>query len=152
MSTKTKPFYKKWQFWTIAAALVIVVATAVGIGLSANTGRGQFGMAADTGISDEDLHSVGETVEFDGGNITLTEVVRDYQPTDTRYVPDDGYEYLKATVKVENTSDQAMSYNAINWEVLGAASEAQSAADLNYAEEGAIDSGKIEPGQSLTAS
>jgi len=59
----------------------------------------------------------GETAVYNDIEYTITAVEKT-QGTNEYLKPNEGYEYVKVTLKIENKSDEKISYNALDWQMV----------------------------------
>lgn len=109
---KTSPVYKKWWFWTIIVIVLLGIGGAVG---SSNKDAKKVGGSevSEQGSLESDTFKVGDIVAIDGQEIAVTNVERNW--TGEYSKPDAGKEFVRITVKIENKSNDAISYNALYW-------------------------------------
>lgn len=107
------PVYKKWWFWVI----IIVILIGVG-GAAASSDKdakkvGSGNITTSQGDDGSTTFKVGDIIAIEDQEITVTSVQRNWAAEYSK--PDEGKEYVKVTVKIENKSDDTTSYNALNW-------------------------------------
>ena len=120
-----KPFYKRW--WFIALVLIIVFG-AFASGSDDENDTGPTKVDNDTEIVDEDNtdeevsdeeeienseFAVGEKVEFEGQIVEITDV--EFSNGEDFDTPAEGNEYVIVHVRIENESDEKISYNPYNF-------------------------------------
>ena len=109
-----KPFYKKWWFW------IIVVIIVIGGGASSSNQATKVGTNNGTSSSkssEQTVFKVGDIISYDKKEITVTSVERNHSSGNEYIKPSDGMEYVKVTIKIENKSDDKISYNTLDWEM-----------------------------------
>lgn len=116
-----QPIYKKWWFWVI---IVVVLIGIGGAGASSNkdaqkVGEGESSESAGTGEKSENKENqtfkVGDVISIDDRGITVEKVQRNWSGEYSK--PSDGKEYVMITVKIENKSDDKISYNSSEWKM-----------------------------------
>lgn len=114
-----KPIYKKWWFWVIIVVVLIMIA---GAGASSNkdaqkVGDNESSESTDSGNSDskDQTFKVGDVVAIDNREVTVEKVQRNWSSEYSK--PKDGKEYVMVTVKIENKSDDKISYNSSEWKM-----------------------------------
>ena len=123
ISTKTKtekPFYKKAWFW-----IVIVVIIAIGsqykqpekVGENKNSGSNGSSQTQKSESKKEEKteFNVGDIIAFDGKELTVEKVERNWKSEKAYIKPKDGKEYVKVSVKIENKSETEMNYNVFEF-------------------------------------
>lgn len=123
VSSKTKsekPFYKKAWFW-----IVIVVIIAIGsqykqpekVGENKNSGsNGSYQTQNSESKKEEKTEfNVGDIIAFDGKELTVEKVERNWKSEKAYIKPKDGKEYVKVSVKIENKSETEMNYNVFEF-------------------------------------
>lgn len=125
ISTKAKsekPFYKKAWFW-----IVIVIIIAIGgqskqaekVGENKNSesnGSSQI-QNKESKKEEKTEFKVGDIIAFDGKELTVEKVERNWKSEKTYIKPKDGKEYVKVSVKIENKSETEMNYNVFEFKV-----------------------------------
>ena len=123
ISTKTKSektFYKKAWFW-----IVIVVIIAIGsqykqpekVGENKNSGSNGSSQTQNSEKKKEEKteFNVGDIIAFDGKELTVEKVERNWNSGNSYLKPKDGKEYVKVSVKIENKSETEMNYNVFEF-------------------------------------
>lgn len=109
-----KPIFKKWWFWVIIVFIIIGVSSSQ----SANKNATKVGENGSTSQNSEQTKfKVGDVIAFDGKQITVTSVDRNYSTGNDYIKPSDGKEFIKVNVIIENKSDDKVSYNVFDWKV-----------------------------------
>ena len=111
-----KPFYKKAWFW-----IVIVVIIAIGsqykqpekVGENKNSGPNGSSQTQNSEKKKEEKteFNIGDIIAFDGKELTVEKVERNWNSGNSYLKPKDGKEYVKVSVKIENKSETEMNYN-----------------------------------------
>lgn len=108
-----KPVYKKWWFWVIIAVVVIAIGSAGGN----DNGAKKVGTnGEETSIEQTEFH-VGDVISYNGQEITVKSVERNYTTGNQYEKPSEGHEYVKVNLYIENKSDDKISYNPYDWEM-----------------------------------
>lgn len=114
-SQEKTPIYKKWWFWVIIIIVLIIGGGAASGSkepkkISENDGTSQQ-------TSDENqTFKVGDTIAVDGKEIIVSNVQRDYSPSE--YIKaSDGKEFIRVNVEIKNASDDKTSYNILEWQI-----------------------------------
>lgn len=120
-----KPFYKRW--WFIVLVLIIAFGAITTVGED-ETDAGPAKVDGDTEVVAEDNDdekdndeeeientefSVGEQVEFEGQIVEITDV--QFSSGEDFDTPAEGNEYVIVHIKIENQSDEKISYNPYNF-------------------------------------
>ena len=115
-----KPFYKKAWFW-----IVIVVIIAIGsqykqpekVGENKNSGSNGSSQTQNSEKKKEEKteFNVGDIIAFDGKELTVEKVERNWKSEKAYIKPKDGKEYVKVSVKIENKSETEMNYNVFEF-------------------------------------
>ena len=63
-------------------------------------------------------NSQNETVTYNDIAYSITNVEKTKEPSNDYSQPEDGYEYVKVTIKIENKSNKKASYNALNFQMV----------------------------------
>lgn len=113
------PFYKKWWFWVVIAVLLICVVAA---GASSKKDPQKVGDDASSEQQDqqskkdeEKTFRVGDVIAVENQEMTVVSVERNWSSEYSK--PKDGKEYIIVTVKLENKSDDKLSYTSGDWDL-----------------------------------
>ncbi len=122
--TKSESEKKKPNKIVGIMTLIIIVIVVIAIASSgdsepkkvdqADTGSTSERKSGDSGKTD---FTVGDVIAFDGREITVTSVERNYSTGNEYAIPKDGKEFVKIDIKIENKSDDKLSYNAFDWKI-----------------------------------
>lgn len=154
ISAKTKsekPFYKKAWFW-----IVIVVIIAVGsqskqaekVGENKNpesNGSSQI-QNSEKKKEEKTEFKVGDIIAFDGKELTVEKVDRNWNSGNAYIKPKDGKEYVKVSVKIENKSETEMKYNVFEFKAEDSNGAAESADWQTYSLPDSLGSGDLAKG------
>ena len=100
-----KPIYKKWWFWVIIVVVIIAIGSAAGndaekvgeVGDNNNSSQ-----SSNNGGSSQNEFKVGDVIAFDGREVTVTSVQRNFYTGNQFIKPSDGKEFVKVNVTIEN--------------------------------------------------
>ncbi len=148
-----KPIYKKWWFWVI----IILVISAIGATSSQSNNGGNSNEATKVGegsgdnTASQDGQSgefkVGDVIAYDGKEITVRAVHRNYSTGNSYFTPKDGMEYIKVDLLIKNKSDDRISYNALDWEIQDGNGNIENYIDAMFAQaDDALGSGDLAKG------
>lgn len=112
------PIYKKWWFWVI----IVLVLVAIGGGASqeaSKVGTVENSTSNETSSTstENSVFKVGDIIEKNNVRIAVTSVERNYSTGNEFTEPKDGKEFVKLNIKIENKSNDRVSYNALDWEI-----------------------------------
>ena len=152
--TKTKsekPFYKKAWFW-----IVIVVIIAVGgqskqaekVGENKNpelNGSSQI-QNSEKKKEEKNEFKVGDIIAFDGKELTVEKVERNWKSEKAYIKPKDGKEYIKVSLKIENKSETEMNYNVFEFKAEDSNGAAENADMQTYSLPDSLGSGDLVKG------
>ena len=160
ISSKTKsekPFYKKAWFW-----IIIVVIIAIGsqykqpekVGENKNSGsNGSSQIQKGESKKEEKTEfNVGDIIAFDGKELTVEKVERNWNSGNAYLKPKDGKEYVKVSVKIENKSETEMNYNVFEFKAEDSNGAAESADGQTYSLPDSLGSGDLVKGGKKTGS
>ena len=146
-----KPFYKKAWFW-----IVIVVIIAIGsqykqpekVGENKNSGsNGSYQtQKGDSKKEEKTEFNVGDIIAFDGKELTVEKVERNWNSGNAYLKPKDGKEYVKVSVKIENKSETEMNYNVFEFKAEDSNGAAESADGQTYSLPDSLGSGDLVKG------
>jgi len=140
-----KPIFKQWWFW-------IIIVVIIGIGGVASQGDKEatkVGENSDSSqkASDEKTEfKVGDIIAYDGKEITIKSIKRNYDSGNQFITPAKGKEYIKINIYIENKSDDKISYNTYDWELQDSDGDIQSVAMLTYSIDDGLGSGDLAKG------
>ena len=154
ISSKTKsekPFYKKAWFW-----IVIVVIIAIGsqykqpekVGENKNSGSNGSSQTQNSDSKKEEKteFNVGDIIAFDGKELTVEKVERNWNSGNAYLKPKDGKEYVKVSVKIENKSETEMNYNVFEFKAEDSNGAAENADMQTYSLPDSLGSGDLVKG------
>ena len=154
ISTKTKSektFYKKAWFW-----VVIVVIIAIGsqykqpekVGENKNSGSNGSSQTQNSEKKKEEKteFNVGDIIAFDGKELTVEKVERNWNSGNAYLKPKDGKEYVKVSVKIENKSETEMNYNVFEFKAEDSNGAAENADMQTYSLPDSLGSGDLVKG------
>ena len=154
ISTKTKSektFYKKAWFW-----IVIVVIIAIGsqykqpekVGENKNSGSNGSSQNQNSESKKEEKteFNVGDIIAFDGKELTVEKVERNWNSGNAYLKPKDGKEYVKVSVKIENKSETEMNYNVFEFKAEDSNGAAENADMQTYSLPDSLGSGDLVKG------
>ena len=154
VSSKTKsekPFYKKAWFW-----IVIVVIIAIGsqykqpekVGENKNSGSKGSSQTQNSEKKKEEKteFNVGDIIAFDGKELTVEKVERNWNSGNAYLKPKYGKEYVKVSVKIENKSETEMNYNVFEFKAEDSNGAAESANGQTYSLPDSLGSGDLVKG------
>lgn len=154
ISSKTKsekPFYKKAWFW-----IVIVVIIAIGSQykqpekVSENKNSGSNGSSqtqnSEKKKEEKTEFNVGDIIAFDGKELTVEKVERNWNSGNAYLKPKDGKEYVKVSVKIENKSETEMNYNVFEFKAEDSNGAAENADMQTYSLPDSLGSGDLVKG------
>ena len=153
ISTKTKsekPFYKKAWFW-----IVVVVIIAIGsqykqpekVGENKNSGSNGSSQTQNSESKKEKTEfNVGDIIAFDGKELTVEKVERNWNSGNAYLKPKDSKEYVKVSVKIENKSETEMNYNVFEFKAEDSNGAAESADGQTYSLPDSLGSGDLVKG------
>ena len=100
--------------------------------------------------SEKTVFNVGEVISFDGKEVAVNSVDRNWSSGNQFIVPDSGNEFVKVNVTIKNTSSNEISYNTFDWKMQDSNGNIVSPASSTYSVDGAISSGELAEGGTKT--
>lgn len=144
-SEKT-PVFKKWWFW------VIIVIVLIGVGGAAGGNKNEP-TKVDSGTSTSEQKSeektdfaVGDIIAYDGKEITVVSVDRHFDTGNQFVKPESGKEFVRINVKIENKSEDKISYNTYDWELQDSDGDIQSVSGSHYIIDNGLGNGDLAAG------
>ena len=100
-----------------ASEIIYLVAIAIVVMLLASCGgSSDSDSGGETENSDTDkIYAIGDTINREGAEITVTDVTRNFDPNDEFSEPGKDKEFVKVIVDIKNNSDKHISYNTFDW-------------------------------------
>jgi hypothetical protein len=96
--------------------------------------------------------NVGETIAFDGKEVIVTSVERDWSSDNQYMQPDEGKEFVKVNVTILNTSKNRASYNTFDWEIQDSGGAIEGISFYTYSESDSLGSGELVEGGTKSGS
>ena len=90
--------------------------------------------------------NVGDIIAFDGKELTVEKVERNWNSGNSYLKPKDGKEYVKVSVKIENKSETEMNYNVFEFKAEDSNGAAESADGQTYSLPDSLGSGDLVKG------
>ena len=154
ISTKTKsekPFYKKAWFWIVIVVIIAIVSQykqPEKVGENKNSGsNGSYQtQKGDSKKEEKTEFNVGDIIAFDGKELTVEKVERNWNSGNAYLKPKDGKEYVKVSVKIENKSETEMNYNVFEFKAEDSNGAAESADGQTYSLPDSLGSGDLVKG------
>ncbi len=127
MSDKTdkKPIFQKVWFWVAIVVVVFGVLAVVGakddgpqkVGDSSSVSNDNSAQTSSPDANTNAPFAVGDVVSIDNQEISVVSVERNYSTGNSYITPDEGKEYVKVNLQIQNKSDDTKSFNAFNWQM-----------------------------------
>ena len=152
--TKTKsekPFYKKAWFWIIIVVIIVVggqskQAEKVGENKNPESNGSSQIQNSEKKKEEKTEFKVGDIIAFDGKELTVEKVDRNWNSGNAYIKPKDGKEYVKVSVKIENKSETEMKYNVFEFKAEDSNGAAESANWQTYSLPDSLGSGDLAKG------
>lgn len=113
-----KPIFKKVWFWVLVVIIIFGIAMAIGGEEGAKKvgdNAGQSGNYSQEEEEEKTEFKVGDIVAFDGKEITVNAINRNYSSGNEFIQPSSGKEFVKVDVTLKNTTSEKISYNVLDW-------------------------------------
>lgn len=152
--TKTKsekPFYKKAWFWIVIVVIIVVggqskQAEKVGENKNPESNGSSQIQNSEKKKEEKTEFKVGDIIAFDGKELTVEKVDRNWNSGNAYMKPKDGKEYVKVSVKIENKSETEMKYNVFEFKAEDSNGAAESANWQTYSLPDSLGSGDLAKG------
>lgn len=145
MNQNKKPWYKRIWVWIGIIVLVGMVSSAASPKDTPKLASG----ASPTSTEKKDEQTVfkpGDTIEFDGKKVTVATPERNWNSGNEYITPQDGNEFVKVQVTIENNSSTDAMYNTFDWKLQDSKGVIKDVASVAYMVDGALNSGELAPG------
>lgn len=86
-----------------------------------------------------------ETATYEDVSYSITNVEKT-QGNNEYFTPKDGYEYVKVTIKIENKSNEKISYNALDWQMVNADGVEDAWGTFTADDDDTLNSGELDAG------
>ncbi len=137
----------KFKSGSLLVILSVILVVMLGV-----AGCGSSKSSSDQKKQEKTDYAVGEVISYDGKEITVVSVERNFDSGNSYYTADSGKEFVKINVKIENKSDSKISYNAYEWEIQDSHGDIQKVdGGLQFTADGALNSGELAPGGNKSA-
>ena len=115
-----KPFYKKAWFWIIIVVIIAIgsqykQAEKVGENKNSESNGSSQTQKGESKKEEKTEFNVGDIIAFDGKELTVEKVERNWNSGNAYLKPKDGKEYVRVSVKIENKSETEMNYNVFEF-------------------------------------
>ena len=112
-----KPIFKKWWFWVIIVVVLVAIAGGSSKSEPTKVGENDSTSTSDQKVEEKTDFVVGDVISYEDKEITVVSVERNYSTGNQYLQPETGKEYVKISIKIENKSDEKLSYNSYYWEI-----------------------------------
>lgn len=141
-----KPIFKKWWFWVIIVVVLVAIAGGSSKSEPTKVGENDSTSTSDQKVEEKTDFVVGDVISYEDKEITVVSVERNYSTGNQYLQPETGKEYVKISIKIENKSDEKLSYNSYDWKIQDSNGDIQSIdAGLQFTVDGALNSGDLAP-------
>ena len=115
-STDKKPFYKQVWFWVVVVVVLIAIGGA-GISNKPEVVGNYDGNSSEQTSDGNSEFKVGDIISFEGQEVVVTSVERNYSTGNKYTKPSEGKEFVKVNIQIQNKSQDKESFNALDWEI-----------------------------------
>lgn len=146
-----KPFYKKAWFWIVVVVIIAIGSQykqpeKVGENKNSESNGSSQTQKGDSKKEEKTEFNVGDIIAFDGKELTVEKVERNWNSGNSYLKPKDGKEYVKVSVKIENKSETEMNYNVFEFKAEDSNGAAESADGQTYSLPDSLGSGDLVKG------
>ena len=150
---KSGNWFSRHKVLTVILAFIVVgaIAAAAGGGKDdakvVNNASDDSSKQASTDKTPEKTQfKVDETISFDGKEVTVSNVERNWDSGNQFVTPDSGSEFVKVQVTIKNTSDDQISYNTFDWKMKNSAGVIKDVDSTAFMVDGGLNSGELAAG------
>ncbi|TWP17043.1 DUF4352 domain-containing protein, partial [TM7 phylum sp. oral taxon 352] len=104
-TSEKKPIFKKVWFWVIIVIIVIGVSSASQQNKATVVNTNNNNATSENKPTEKTTFKVGETIAFDGKEVTVKSIDRDWKSDNQFIKANDGKEFVKVNVSIVNKSD-----------------------------------------------
>lgn len=143
-----KPVYKKWWFWVLALIVIggIYSASQQSSNDATVVKTDQSNQTASKTTEQKTEFKVGETIAFDGKEVTVKTLDRNWKSDNQFITPKDGKEYVRAMVSIVNKSDSELSFNTFDWKIEDANGAIEGPTGAAFTDDAGLGSGELTAG------
>ena len=116
-TSEKKPIFKKVWFWVIIVIIVIGVSSASQQNKATVVNTNNNNATSENKPTEKTTFKVGETIAFDGKEVTVKSIERNWDSGNQFIKASDGKEYIKANVSIVNKSNSELSFNTFDWKI-----------------------------------
>ena len=116
-TSEKKPIFKKVWFWVIIVIIVIGVSSASQQNKATVVNTNNNNATSENKPTEKTTFKVGETIAFDGKEVTVKSIDRNWDSGNQFIKASDGKEYVKANVSIVNKSNSELSFNTFDWKI-----------------------------------
>ena len=116
-TSEKKPIFKKVCFWVIIVIIVIGVSSASQQNKATVVNTNNNNATSENKPTEKTTFKVGETIAFDGKEVTVKSIDRDWKSDNQFIKANDGKEFVKVNVSIVNKSDSELSFNTFDWKI-----------------------------------
>ena len=116
-TSEKKPIFKKVWFWVIIVIIVIGVSSASQQNKATVVNTNNNNATSENKPTEKTTFKVGETIAFDGKEVTVKSIDRDWKSDNQFIKANDGKEFVKVNVSIVNKSDSELSFNTFDWKI-----------------------------------
>ena len=143
MNTKEKkPASKKWG-WVVAIVIIAIGAYSASQQNKATVVNSNNNSTSENKTADKTNFKVGETIAFDGKEVTIKSVDRNWDSGNQFIKASDGKEYVKANVSIVNKSNSELSFNTFDWKIEDANGAIEGPSSTAFAASDSLGSGDL---------
>lgn len=141
-----RPIFKKWWFWVIIIVLLVAIAGGTSSIEPTKVGKDNNIDTTEQAAEEKSDFAIGDIIAYEGREVTITSVERNYNTNNEFYQPESGKEFIRVSIKIENKSEENLSYNPYDWEIQDSNGDIQSIdAGLQFTVDGSLNSGDLAP-------
>lgn len=142
-----KPWFKRFWVWVGIIILVGIIASAL-------SPKEMPKLADDSGSvdsssadkkSEQTVFKPGDTIEFDKKKVIVAVPERKWDSGNQFIQPENGNEFVKVQVTIENNSDSEAMYNSFDWKLQDSKGVIKDVDGSIFTIDGALDSGQLAP-------
>ena len=128
---------------TIIIAVTLLNSATDAIDKALNADSSSTATSEPEGAPEKTEYSVGETISFDGKEVTVSQPERNWNSGNEYVTPDTGNEFVKVQVSIKNNSSSNVSYNTFDWKIRNSAGVIKDVDSTAFMVDGGLDSGEL---------
>jgi hypothetical protein len=150
-NNKSKNWFARHKILTVIIAVIVLggIAGAASCGSSETNTTSTTQGTSTPKVEEKTEFAVGETIDIDSKQLTVTNVERNYETGNQFSKPESGNEFVLVTVTIQNNSKSDLMYSTFNFQLQDSNGVKHNEA-ITALTEGRLNTGTLAPGGKIT--